>query len=248
MMSLFQIPPATRYDLNFTLGKIPVRIHPFFWLITALFGLSGGLPGLLVWIVVVLVSLLVHELGHVLMMRRFSVPASILLYASGGLAIPEPVWWGGVADVSLRPSEQIQVSLAGPFAGFALAALTLGLVALTGGTIGANWLLGFIPVPVARLPEAGWVVNAFISALLSVNVFWGLLNLVPVYPLDGGQAARAFLTQLNPGNGIRFSQQLSLAAAVLMALLGLVYFRSAYLAFMFGFLAYESYRAQSYRF
>ena len=32
-MSLFQLPPPTRYDLRFTIAGIPVRVHPLFWLV-----------------------------------------------------------------------------------------------------------------------------------------------------------------------------------------------------------------------
>ena len=66
---MFLEPNRTPYDLAFRLFGFRVRVHPLFWLGTAIFGGNllqppGGIEYLLVWIVVVLVSILVHELGH----------------------------------------------------------------------------------------------------------------------------------------------------------------------------------------
>lgn len=91
---------------------------------------------ILVWIVVVFVSILVHELGHAFAFRRFGQPSKILPHFSGGLTIPESLPWGSAyATVSLTPNQHIFVSLAGPFAGFALAALTLAVGTALGGQI-----------------------------------------------------------------------------------------------------------------
>src|SRR6516162_9943921 len=61
-------PERTPYDLNFSILGIPVRVHPWFWLVTALFGsstLNEGVSYLLLWILCVFFSILIHELGHV---------------------------------------------------------------------------------------------------------------------------------------------------------------------------------------
>jgi Zn-dependent protease len=79
--------------------------------------------------------------------------------------------------------------------------------------------------------------------LLSVNIFWGLINLVPVFPLDGGNVARYVLLQYDPRGGVRKSLWLSVVAGAIVALLGLIYFRSIYMAFLFGFLAFQSYQS-----
>ena len=63
-MLLFQPPPPTRYDLRFSIVGIPVSVHPLFWLITLLLAASGDLLLIPIWIFVVFVSILVHELGH----------------------------------------------------------------------------------------------------------------------------------------------------------------------------------------
>ena len=124
-MNLFQPPPVTRYDINFILGGIPVRIHPLFWLMALLFGASTrDLVNLLIWITTVFISILVHELGHAFVMRIFGQESYIVLHLAGGLTVPESVKWGnGMAYVSLSRKQEILISLAGPFAGFLLAAL-----------------------------------------------------------------------------------------------------------------------------
>jgi membrane-associated protease RseP (regulator of RpoE activity) len=84
--------------------------------------------------------------------------------------------------------------------------------------------------------------------MLWVNVFWGLINLLPVFPLDGGQVARNVLIQYDPFDGARKSLWLSVITGGLMALVGLVFFRSIYMAFLFGLLAFQSYQALSVRY
>ena len=152
-MRLFQPPAPTRYDLHFSLAGIPVRVHPLFWLIAVLFGLSSNLIQLLIWVAVVFFSILIHELGHALAFRRYGMSSSIVLYWGGGLTVPEAVRWGyGSANVSLSPNQEILISLAGPFAGFMLAGLVLTGVALSGGSVLVNLLLGFMPIPSVVLP------------------------------------------------------------------------------------------------
>jgi Zn-dependent protease len=239
---VFQSPSYTRFDLNFSIAGIPVRVHPLFWLITILFGLSSGsLVGMLVWVPVVFVSILLHELGHALAFRRYGQPSHIVLYMGGGLTVPEQVWWGGrVTSVALRPEQEMVVSLSGPGAGFLLSALVLAGVAAAGGSVGVQFLLWIIPYPVAVLPSGGWLGNMILSMVLWVNVFWGLINLVPTQPLDGGNVMRQLLIRADPWNGVRKSLYVSLVAGIVMTVAGLL-LRQIFLAFLFGMLAYQSY-------
>src|SRR5438046_122636 len=112
---LLSEPQSTPYDLHFRLFGIPVRIHPMFWLFGVIFGWRhtqepDGMVRLLVFLGCMLLSLLVHEMGHVLMGRVFGARSHIILYAMGGLA---------VSDVRLPGRwQRILVSAAGPVAGF----------------------------------------------------------------------------------------------------------------------------------
>ncbi len=216
-MLLFQPPTPTRYDLHFSVAGIQVRVHPLFWVIALLFGsASNDLIQILIWVVVVFLSILVHELGHALAMRRYGLPSNIILYWGGGLTVPEQVKWGYTrANVSLRPNQEIFISLAGPFSGFLVAGLIMVGVAAAGGE----------------------------ATLLWVNIFWGYINLMPVYPLDGGNVARYLLLQADPWNGIRKSLWVSVVAGAIVAAAGLILMRSVFIALLFGFLAFQSYQS-----
>src|SRR5512141_1534400 len=148
-MLLFQVPPPTRYDLNFRIAGIPVRVHPLFWVISFLFGFSANnILYSFIWVAAIFLSILVHELGHAFAFRRYGLRSSIVLHFAGGLTVPESVSWGSSwANIALGPREEIFISLAGPFSGFLFAALVIGGVLAARGSIGLNWLLGFIPLP-----------------------------------------------------------------------------------------------------
>ena len=249
-MLLFQPPPSTRYDLRFNLLGIPVRVHPLFWVVTLLLGSSSrSIFQILIWIFAIFVSILIHEMGHSLAFRRYGQPSYIILHFSGGLTVPESISWGGrSANVGFSPNENIFISLAGPFAGFLLAGLIAVGVVLSGGSILTTYLLGIIPLPVnAVLPFGGGILSSLVTTLLWINIFWGLINLMPVYPLDGGNVARFLLLQADPLNGVRKSLWLSVIAGGLVGLAGFFLLGSVYMALLFGFLAFQSYQSlQSY--
>ena len=123
-------PPRTQGDLNFVLFGFPVRVHPFFWVISLLLGISGDpKPELvLIWVAAVFVSILVHELGHAFAIRRYGGQAWITLYGMGGLASSN--------EANRTPKAQILISAAGPAAGFVLAAAVLVAIRLSGHQAG----------------------------------------------------------------------------------------------------------------
>ncbi|MDL1911455.1 hypothetical protein FBQ81_12330 [Chloroflexi bacterium CFX6] len=241
---LFQSPPPTRYDLRFSIAGIPVRVHPLFWLIALLLGASGDLLTIPIWILVVFVSILIHELGHAFAFRRYGMNSYIVLHFAGGLTIPEATSWGaGWANVAPSPRQQIIISLAGPFAGFLFAALVIAGVFFSGGTVLTTMLFGFLPLPLTPiLPFGGRILGVFVALLLWVNIFWGLINLLPVYPLDGGQVARNVLIQYDPLDGARKSLWVSVVTGAVVALAAFLFLRSVYMALLFGILAFQSYQ------
>ena len=112
-------PQPTPADWQFELAVIRVRVSAWFWLAAALLGwgicqsLARGyqralIGYLILWAGVVLISILVHEMGHALAYRFFGQGAHIVIYHFGGLAIPEV--WG--RRVSLRPVQRLVVSAA----------------------------------------------------------------------------------------------------------------------------------------
>lgn len=241
-------PAPTPYDLNFEIFGIHVRVHPFFWLISVMFGargLGGGDPkmiaiGILTWVVAVFISILVHELGHAFMMIRFGEGARIVLYGMGGLAIPESHNSYSFRPIRRDTMTQVLISAAGPGAGFLLAAFVMLLLfAAPGAQIGVFWLFGFFPVAYAA-GLTNMALAEFVSAMLYINIFWGIINLMPVYPLDGGQIARALMLQWDAWDGLRKSLWLSVIAGGIIAVMSLPV--SIFMTLMFGILAYQSYQ------
>lgn len=147
---------------------IPIKIEPSFFIIIAFLGMGRGTNVVLLseWVLVVLISVLLHEFGHAFAARAFGVSPQIRLYPMGG-----QTFW--LDQVELSPLKHLIISLAGPFVGFVLG----GLVFLS-----APFVLG------EDSPEL--VLNIYFD-LLWVNVGWGIFNLLPMLPLDGGQVLTA---------------------------------------------------------
>jgi stage IV sporulation protein FB len=242
-MFLFQPPPYTRYDLNFSLAGIPIRVHPLFWLIAILLGFSSNPLQLLIWIVAVFISILVHEFGHALAMRLYGQSSQIVLHAAGGLTVPGSVRWGvSWANISLTPNQEMFISLAGPGAGFILACLIIAASVAAGGSLSLTLLFGLIPFPVVVLPFSSQIPTSIVMTFLWVNIFWGLINLLPVYPLDGGNVARHLLVRADPWGGARKSLWVSVIIGAIIAVFCLIFIRSLYMTLMFGLLAFQSYQ------
>jgi Zn-dependent protease len=239
-------PPPTSADVHFRLLGIPVRVHPMFWLVTALMGRDLGNRGsigaagmLLTWIAAAFFAILIHELGHAAVMRWFGFVPRVTLYAFGGMAIRghglvrrEPNWLG-----------QILISIAGPGAGFLLGALVLLAGRLAGGVVVLVPFFGWLQVPLVVIPNAPEALQWFLIHLLYVCFFWGLLNLLPILPLDGGHIAQQVLVRLSPYDGLHRALVLSLVAAIGMAVFGLVRLQDYFLALFFGYLAFSSFQA-----
>jgi membrane-associated protease RseP (regulator of RpoE activity) len=81
--------------------------------------------------------------------------------------------------------------------------------------------------------------------LLYVNIFWGLVNLLPVYPLDGGQISQEVFQMVNPRDGLRQSLWLSVVVAAVVGVLAYLQWDQLFLALFFGYMAYTSYMTLS---
>jgi Zn-dependent protease len=187
--------------LRFHIGAIPVRILPSFFLMTVLvnMGLLERAPQkLLVWTMIVLVSVILHELGHAVTCLAFGLQPSIDLHGMGGTTS-----WSTRRELST--GRRIAISLAGPGAGFLVGA-TIALVARAMG-------------PTA-FPPGGMGEFAY-QSLIFVNVVWGALNLLPMLPLDGGSAMTHLLNAWTKGRGERPALVVSIGVAAVAAVLSL---------------------------
>jgi len=198
--------------LQFRVSGIPVRVEPFFFLILALLGWlnNSGQPSLIpVFMVVGGLSILLHELGHATAHRSFGAQPRVTLTGFGGVTMG-PVQPRG---------RSLVVTLAGPVAGF--------LAALVGVALSRT------------VTSDSTFVKAAIDDLIWVNIVWGIFNLLPILPLDGGNVAADLF-------GMHIARILSIAGAVMLGLLafytGQIFI--AFIALSFGSQSLNALRAQ----
>jgi Zn-dependent protease len=133
---------------------------------------QAGIQYALIWIPILFVSVLIHELAHAAMIALFGFGAShIVLTGMGGVTINQR---------RAKPWQDVLISLAGPASSFGLMFLS-------------EWI--FNHVQVARTDA---MLFALLPRMYYANYFWGLFNLIPVAPLDGGHAVREFLNIFLP--------------------------------------------------
>lgn len=195
--------------LQFRVAGVPVRIDPLFFVVMGMFGLAGGRRGWLIleWLVVAGVSILVHEMGHALAFRRFGSRPEIVLHGFGG----------ATTGTAQPPVRSMVVSVAGPLTGFAV---------------------GFAALLVARAvtPTDSELVEAILVDLIFVNIAWGVFNLLPILPLDGGNIVASFFERTTGDTTQRKARIVSVATAVAVGVVGLAYGQPfvALLAALFG--------------
>ncbi len=231
--------------IRFSIFGIPVEVQPFFWVVSVL--MSGGLysdsrEGLLaaaLFVVAAFVSILVHELGHALTGRKLGGGyARIALTAFGGLAYNE----GG----RFTRLQRFWVVAMGPGAGFGfLIAIIAGLSLVFGAADVISYtqhILFRYSAPILSdnfisfLQEKPFI-HLFLRHLLWINFWWGIINLLPVIPLDGGRITELFV---RPQKRV---YQIGVAAGGAMALYAFLALGSIYTAGLFGFLAWQNYKA-----
>ena len=250
-------PPATQFDLHFRIFGFHVRVTPFFWVAAGVLGhnlaasfsyaLKEQSPStgilLLLWILCVFLSILIHELGHALAMRYYGMQARIVLWHFGGLAIPESVSAFVGFGSRTKPHAQIVISAAGP-----IAQLLLPVAIIIGAQLGGfrvdtliNWVNSIFALTAENLVPPAPPVQVLLSFLLWPSIMWALFNLLPIYPLDGGQITREFCTLFSSQNGTRNSLVLSVITALAVMFYGWQQ-GNIFLAIMGGMLGFSSYQ------
>lgn len=211
------------YRLPFTIAGIPIRLDATFallvvlltWLIGTRVGTyadllsldvdparleAGATPWLLglAGALGLVLSVLLHELAHALVARRFGVTIrEIRLWILGGIAQFD--------EMPERPRDEAIVAIAGPVASLLLGVALGGVVAVVGASAG--------------------VALVVLAYLATVNVVLAVFNLLPALPMDGGRVLRALLAMaLGPLRATRIAATVSQVVAVGMGLFGLVTF------------------------
>jgi len=167
---------------SFKAGKIlgiEFRIHITFPLLllfiylseAARGGVEQGLRAVL-FVSAIFASVLIHEIGHALIARRYGKEAkSITLLPIGGIATME--------EMPEKPIQEITMALVGPFINLAIAGILYIFIGGWSG-IGAPHL------------SPGSTYH-FLTELINVNIILAVFNLIPAFPMDGGRVLRGFL-------------------------------------------------------
>lgn len=175
---------------------------------------SGNWWQFVSWLVIVFISVVVHEMGHALLARMWGQNVQIVLGPLGGATIY------GAAKEPLSRLKEFVVVLAGPLFGLILAAISYFLLAT------------FKPDP---------VIGYFVYFLMLANIIWSFFNLLPVHPFDGGKLMSIVFEGLFGVRGMRISYLLSAIFAVLLAAYFL-YDRQLFAGALLILCAFESFK------
>lgn len=205
---------------SFTLFNFPVRVHISFFFIAILLGLNvGNIFLLLIWVAIVFVSILLHELGHAVVANYYGRAPHIELYSMGGLTVSSRY-------SMLSYPKEILISFAGSLAGFILGGILFALLQVFGPI--QNPYLSFI-----------------IGQLLWVNIGWGIINLIPIIPLDGGSIMRNIYHWVRSPYDESTPLKISIGFGILAIIAALVFLGRGglYLALLAGWLTYNNFVA-----
>ena len=169
-----------RWSLSLgSIGGTEIRIHVTFLLflvwLAAIYYRAGGPEAAwqgTIFIALVFLCVLLHELGHVFAARRYGVKTrDVTLWPFGGIASME--------RMPEKPSQELIVALAGPAVNVVIAAVLL----LWLGTNLDPQNLTAIENPTVSLA----------AKLAGANIILVLFNMIPAFPMDGGRVLRALL-------------------------------------------------------
>ena len=196
-----------------------------FLIILALFVASAydpryGVHYALLWAPVLFISVLIHELAH-------AAAIGIFGYGSSEIVL------GGMGGVTMnarraRPWHDVVISVAGPLSSFALA-----------------WLMAQVRGRFALVHTDPMLV-VFVPMLIQANVWWGIFNLLPISPLDGGHAVRNFLRIfLKDKTAFVIAVWIAIVVGTIVAALALR-FRWIFLGLIIAYFVYSNYQQWKY--
>ena len=206
-----------------TIGRTPIDIDFSFFILIGLFvalnyNPNAGIQYALIWIPVLFLSVLIHELAHAAMIAALGFGAShIVLGGMGGVTINQR---------RAKPWQDFLISVAGPLSSFLLA-----------------WICRRIYF--TELGHTDKMLQTFLPLMNLANIFWGYFNLVPVPPLDGGHATRDFFRMfLSERTAFVIAIWIAMiagAGVVVWALKAQLFFLAIYIAW-FVYLAFQQWQ------
>ncbi len=158
---------------------------------------------------VIFASVILHELGHALVARRAGVPAKgIILLPIGGVTILDESQ--AIPESEDTWKRDIRIAVAGPLVNLAIAGVS------------ALFLLGAVPgFPLTTKPLVD--INNLLRSVVWLNLYLGLFNLLPAYPMDGGRVLRAYFTrQMDPIRATQRAVRIGHVFAILFMMLGML--------------------------
>lgn len=201
--------------IRFTLFGVQVSIHPTLWLTLAILGRAYMVSNMvelmsaLLFIIAAFVVLLMHEMGHALVGRRLG----------GGEPSVYLAWLGGDCTnetARLTRLQGVVMTIAGPLASLAVGLVTYLILCLYVGDFGLASVLSvgfaFGVMPAEVLMAYPPLAMFFFFYLIEVSFWWTILNMLPIFPLDGGQIMQGLMKSRVQMHAI------SLAVAIVLSL------------------------------
>jgi Zn-dependent protease len=207
----------------FRVAGIQVSLH-FSWFLVAAYQLTTRRYGYLdpmfaLYEYLALFGIvLLHEFGHALACRQTGGTANyILLWPFGGVAFVRPPERAGAQLWSIAAGPLVNVALIPVFE------IALALMAQSGRTYGSLDLFRFV------------------GMLRLINYALLIFNLLPIYPLDGGQILRSLLWYpLGRVRSLQIAAAIGLAGGVLVGAAAVYYMRSIWMAILAFFLVSQA--------
>jgi Zn-dependent protease/predicted transcriptional regulator len=186
--------------VHFTFLLLLVFLGFVFWQSTQ--SVQAALRGV-AFILALFGCVVLHELGHALMARRFGVGTrDITLLPIGGIARLE--------KMPEKPMQEFWVALAGPAVNVVIAALIFVGLAATDG---------FVP-----MEEMSMTQGAMLQQLMVVNIFLVVFNLLPAFPMDGGRVLRSLLSiPMGRRRATAIAANIGQAMAIVFGIFGFLY-------------------------
>lgn len=226
-------------SLRFTLFGIPVSIEAFSWILLALLGgafrisSSADVPPVLLFMVAGMICLIFHEMGHALAGKTLMGGNPYIIL-------------GGLGGVTVHPAmratrwKYFAMVLAGPLAGFLPAIIAVVLMCLFYYSLPGEYLATIISpfgdgYLVAAQVGMNPMVYVFYQNILWIGIVWTILNLLPIYPLDGNKLLGSII------NNDYIAAIIGLVASVLF-LLFCIDLKSIYMIMLSGYFVYLNYQ------
>lgn len=222
--------------VHFTLFGIPVYIRPSFWVVLAIFGGALSISSVedliypALFVIAGFIAILSHEMGHALVGRRLGGgQQTIVLELFGGLTSSH--------GMQLTRGGRALMILAGPMMTLLLGIISLWLTWNIVAPVMASHNLDFWDLAISPFTAALISPKLYIlSCLIMIGEWWTLLNLLPIYPLDGGQLIAQYI------RSPRKVFMTGFITAIPIGLLSFQLFHGYFIPIFMALFAYSNYR------